>query len=68
MLHRVGEAFLVALGVDLSGEQMTLGFWQGSSENHEIGEALLRDLERCGLVLAKRLLFVTDGGSGLLNA
>ena len=26
-IHRGGEAFLVALGVDLSGEKMALGFW-----------------------------------------
>ena len=67
-IHRGSEAFLVALGVDLSGEQMALGFWQGSSENHEIGEALFRDLERRGLALSRRILFVTDGGSGLLKA
>ena len=67
-IHRGGEAFLVALGVDLSGEKMALGFWQGSSENHEICEALFRDLERRGLVLSKRILFVTDGGNGLLKA
>ena len=67
-IHRGGEAFLVALGVDLSGEKMALGFWQGSLENHEICEALFRDLERRGLALSKRILFVTDGGSGLLKA
>jgi len=67
-IHRGGEAFLVALGVDLSGEKMALGFWQGSSENHEICEALFNDLERRGLALSKRILFVTDGGSGLIKA
>ena len=67
-IHRGGEAFLVALGVDLRGEKMALGFWQGSSENHEICEALFNDLERRGLALSKRILFVTDGGSGLLKA
>jgi transposase-like protein len=67
-VHRGGEAFLVALGVDLSGAKMALGFWQGSSENHEICEALFRDLERRGLVCSKRILFVTDGGSGLRKA
>jgi transposase-like protein len=60
--------FLVALGVDVSGEKMALGFWQGSSENHEICEALFRDLERRGLALSRRILFVTDGGSGLRKA
>jgi len=67
-IHRGGEAFLVALGVDLSGEKMALGFWQGSSENHEICEALFNDLERRGLALSKRILFVTDCGSGLIKA
>jgi len=67
-IHRGGEAFLVALGVDLSGEKMALGFWQGASENHEICEALFRDLEHRGLALSRRILFVTDGGSGLRKA
>jgi len=67
-IHRGGEAFLVALGVDVSGEKMALGFWQGSSENHEICESLSTDLERRGLALSRRILFVTDGGSGLLKA
>ncbi len=47
---------------------MALGFWQGSSENHEICEALFRALEHRGLALARRILFVTDGGSGLIKA
>ena len=67
-IHRGGEAFLVALGVDGRGEKMALGCWQGSSENHEICEALFRDLERRGLALSRRILFVTDGGSGLIKA
>lgn len=67
-IHRGGEAFLVVLGVDQGGEKKALGFWQGSSENHEICEALFVDLERRGLVLSRRILFVTDGGSGLIKA
>ncbi len=67
-IHRGGEAFLVALGVDGSGQKMALGFWQGSSENHEICEELFRDLDRRGLALSRRILFVTDGGGGLLKA
>ncbi|MBX3305827.1 MAG: transposase [Nitrospira sp.] len=43
-------------------------FWQGSSDNHEICEALFVDLERRGLVLSRRILFITDGGSGLIKA
>lgn len=67
-IHRGGAACLVALGVDLSGEKRALGFWQGSSEHHEICEALFTELERRGLALSKRILFVTDGGSGLIKA
>ena len=67
-IHRGGEAFLVALGVDLSREKMAVGCWQGSSENHEICEALCNDLERRGLARSKRILCVTDGGSGLIKA
>ena len=67
-IHRGGEAFLVALGVDIAGEKMALGFWQGASENHEICEVLFRDLEQRGLALSRRIIFVTDGGSGLLKA
>jgi putative transposase len=47
---------------------MALGFWQGSSENHAICEAPFRDLDRRGLALSRRILFVTNGGSGLLKA
>lgn len=67
-IHRGGEAFLVALGVDMAGEKKALGFWQGNSENSELCEELFRDLERRGLVLGRRIIFVTDGGSGLIKA
>lgn len=67
-IHRGGEAFLVALGVDTDGHKMALGFWQGSSENHVIGEELFRSLENRGLKLSRHILFITDGGSGLIKA
>jgi len=38
-----------ALGLDVFEEKMALWFWQGSSENPEIDEALFRNLERRGL-------------------
>jgi transposase-like protein len=66
-IHRSKEAFLVALGVNTNGEKKALGFWQGSSENHEIAEELFKDLERRGLILSKRILFITDGGGGLIK-
>lgn len=67
-LHRGGEAFLIALGIDTEGHKHVLGFWQGASENHEICEELFRDLERRGLGLSKKILWVTDGGKGILKA
>jgi transposase-like protein len=67
-IHRGGEAFIIALGIDLSGRRMALGFWQGATENHEIGEELLGDLERRGLKLSKNIIWVTDGGKGIIKA
>jgi len=67
-IHRGGQAFIVALGIDLEGRKMPLGFWEGSSENSEICQHLLSDLEFRELLLSKRILWVTDGGSGILKA
>lgn len=66
-IHRGGEAFIVALGIDRSGQKQVLGFWEGSSENHEICEGLFSDLERRSLLISKRIIFVTDGGSGIIK-
>ena len=57
-VHRGGQAFVVALGVDLEGKKLPLGFWEGATENHEICEELLEGLERRGLKLSKRVLWV----------
>ena len=67
-IHRGGQAFMVALGIDLAGRKRVLGFWQGATENHEICEELFSELESRGLVLSKRILFVTDGGKGIIKA
>jgi len=66
-IHRGGEAFMVGLGIDMEGHKHVLGFWQGATENHEVCEELLSDMERRGLVLSKRILWVTDGGKGILK-
>jgi transposase-like protein len=67
-IHRGDEAFIVALGIDLQGTKMPLGFWQGATENSEICGGLLTDLERRGIVLVKRIIWITDGGSGVIKA
>ena len=67
-IHRGGEAFIIALGVDTSGDKQALGFWQGATENHEICEELFSDMERRGLALSRKVIWVTDGGKGVIKA
>jgi transposase-like protein len=67
-IHRGGEAFMVCLGIDCKGEKKPLGFWQGATENAEVCEELLADMERRGLKLSRRIIFVTDGGKGVIKA
>jgi len=56
------------LGIDKEGNKHVLGFWQGAAENHEVCEELLADMERRGLLLSKKMLFITDGGRGIIKA
>jgi putative transposase len=67
-VHRGGIAFIVALGVDLKGKKKVLGYWEGTTENSEITLHLLADLERRGLKLSAEIIFITDGGSGIIKA
>lgn len=67
-IHRGGEAFIIALGIDTAGQKMPLGFWQGATENHELCEELLADMQRRGLILTKKIIWVTDGGKGIIKA
>lgn len=67
-IHRGGEAFIVALGLSVDGIKMSLGFWEGSTENHEIAEELMADMEGRGLLLSRKILWVTDGGKGVIKA
>ncbi|BCB96325.1 IS256 family transposase [Dissulfurispira thermophila] len=67
-IHRAGEAFIIALGIDTEGKKMPLGSWQGATENYELCEELLADIERRGLKLTKRTIWVTDGGKGIIKA
>ena len=67
-VHRGGVAFIVALGIDLSGKKQPLGFWEGSTENHEIVKSLFSDMESRGLKLTDAIIFVTDGGGGIIRA
>ena len=67
-VHRGGKAFIVALGISLEGHKRNLGFWEGATENNEICKELMADLEKRGLPLSKKVIFITDGGKGIIKA
>ena len=67
-VHRGGRAFVVALGVDIGGQKQALGFWEGATENAEISEMLLAELETRNLRLSAKVLFIIDGGKGMAKA
>ena len=35
-VHRGGQAFVVALGVDREGKKLPLGFWEGATEPRDL--------------------------------
>ena len=67
-VHRGGNAFVVAVGVATDGMKHVLGFWEGATENSTICEELLKDLERRGLQLHDEIIYITDGGKGVIKA
>jgi transposase-like protein len=67
-VHRGGVAFIVALGIDTKGKKQALGFWEGATENSTITLKLFEDLERRNLRLTDEVIFITDGGSGVIKA
>lgn len=67
-VHRGGVAFIVALGINTVGEKKVLGFWEGATENSTIAVELFNDLEKRKLRLTDRVIFITDGGSGIIKA
>lgn len=66
--HLGGEVFIVALGIDMQGLKRVLGFWQGATENNEICQGLFADLEARKLALNENVIYVTDGGKGVIKA
>ena len=66
-INRAGEAFMVALGIDGEGRKRVLGFWEGATENHDICQELFADMERRGLKISKKIIWVTDGGKGIIK-
>ena len=67
-IHRGGSAFTIALGIDTKGKKKALGLWEGATENREVAKSFLSDMESRGLKLSKEIIFVTDGGGGIIRA
>ncbi len=67
-IHRGGEAFIIGLGIDTKGIKKVLGFWQGATENHAICEELFGDIEHRGMALTQEIIWITDGGKGIIKA
>lgn len=67
-VHRGGIAFITALGISIKWSKKVLGFWEGATENSDICNELLNDLEIRGLPLSNRVIFVTDGGKGIIKS
>ena len=66
--HSAGKVFIVAMLIDMEGKKHVLGFWEGATENHNVCEELFRDIERRGLHLNEQILFITDGGTGIIKS
>jgi transposase-like protein len=66
-VHRGSAAFTVALGIDVSGKKRVLGFWEGATEHREVAKSLLSDMKSRGLRLTAEIIFVTDGGGGIIR-
>jgi hypothetical protein len=56
------------MGIDTKENKIPLGFWYGATENCELCEELLAEIERMGLKLTKRIIWVTDGCKGIIKA
>ena len=59
---------IVGLGLDETGRKHVLGLWDGATENAETVGGLLKDLQRRGLDLGRKYLFVLDGSKALAKA
>lgn len=58
---------VVVLGVTSDGLKISLGLWEGSTENATLARTLLADLGDCSWDPGQAILFVIDGGKGLLR-
>jgi putative transposase len=59
------DEMVIALGINMEGEKMVLGFVQTSTENSVVCKEFLQSLIARGLKIKEGILFVIDGGTGL---
>lgn len=62
------DEMIIAIGVTVTGEKITLGLVQSASENHVVCSEFLRRLIERGLRYDKGLLFIIDGAKGFRKA
>ncbi len=63
-----GRTNVVALGITTEGVKISLGLWEGSTENATVATALLSDLVDRGLDPEQGILFAIDGAKALRKA
>jgi len=63
-----GRTNVVCLGITTEGVKISLGLWEGSSENATVATALLADLVERGLDTSQGVLCVIDGSKALRKA
>lgn len=62
------DSMVMAIGVDLGGKKIPLGFCQTSTENARAIVQLFESLKSRGLQVTEGLLVVIDGGKGIRRA
>jgi transposase-like protein len=63
-----GDQLVIALGVDIHGKKIPLGFVQTATENAKVCKEFLAGLLKRGLKADQGILFVVDGAKGLSKA
>lgn len=68
-IHLADDVYVAAVGIASDGKRHILGFQSGSTERSGVCRALLSDLINRGVIGEEGgILFVVDGGKGLLKA
>jgi transposase-like protein len=65
----IGEhCLIVALGIAADGQKHALGLWDGSTENAQVCQDLLANLQSRGVRTDRSLLVIPDGSKALRKA